>query len=321
MKYPTCYRSFIDLCFTNKLWKNEKKLKIMNVRPFDVTLRDGLQTLSNEEQQYFTTLEKIKLYNKINREHNPINLEIGSNVNYKLFPIFKDTKELYKNVELNKMIYEKEVNNYILVPSHNKLIDVLLYGATNFSFITSVSNSFQLKNTNMNLERNFENLNLMMNILDKFNARNLDIFTEKPKYKVKLYISCITECPIEGKLPLQFIVNKILLLEKLNFNTICLSDTCGTMTKDEFIFIMDKLIENGVNIRKISLHLHIHPSREDEIEEIVHIALDYGIIEFDVSYLKYGGCVMTLDKNKTYPNMNYDQFYKFITNYMAKTQK
>ena len=50
----------------------------------------------------------------------------------------------------------------------------------------------------------------------------------------------------------------------------------------------------------------------------MHTAIDYGIEEFDVSYLTTGGCSVTMDKNKLAPNMSYEQFYKYITNYLIK---
>jgi hydroxymethylglutaryl-CoA lyase len=303
--------------FLNENLAKKINERIANIRIFDVTLRDGLQTLNSTEQELFTTDYKIKLYNHLIDRYPVKNLEIGSFVNTKILPIFKDTEELFKYTENNK----NHINHYILVPNQEYLLKALNLGVKNFSFITSVSNRFQFKNTKMLLNENLNHLNEMMNILDDhkrmiFNNQNNEI---KLDYKVKLYVSCINECPIEGIIPLPKIISHLYCLNMLKFDKICLSDTCGTLTNEEFIKIMDSLIKTiKIDVSKISLHLHIKPERENEVQEIFHTALDYGINEFDVSELKTGGCSITMDNNKLAPNMSYEQFYKFITNYLLK---
>lgn len=299
--------------------KNNKKiLHVKNVKIFDVTLRDGLQGLSSYEQEVFTTTTKINLYNYLINNYRITDLEIGSIVNTNFLPIFKDTEELFKYAENNNNYSNNPINHYILIPNQEYLLKALDLGVKNFSFMSSVSNRFQFKNTKMILNENLNNLNEMMNILDKeTNKRNAR--GENFEYKAKLYVSCINECPIEGKIPISNIISQLYFLNMLNFHKICLSDTCGSLTNEDFIKIMNTLIKSiKMDVSKISLHLHINPEREKEAEEIVHTALDYGINEFDVSELKTGGCSITIENNKLLPNMSYQQFYKFITNYLLK---
>jgi hydroxymethylglutaryl-CoA lyase len=307
--YPVCIRSFGELLSSNpSLLHNFFINNINNVKPFDVTLRDGLQGLSSFEKNYFTTDNKKILYKYLIYKYNPSNLEIGSCVNKKVLPIFKDTAEFFTHSEKyiikNKLLKTK---NYVLVPNEKYLMDSLEFGATNFSFISSVSNSFQLKNANVTDNENLINLTNMMGVLNDYS-----------KYKVKLYVSCIAECPIEGKIPITTIVDKLVTLSRMNFDKICLSDTCGTLSKEEFVNIIENTKKNGIDTKRFSLHLHIKPERENEVQEIVHTALDYGIEEFDVSYLKTGGCSLTMAKNQMVPNMSYEQYYKFLTNYLMR---
>ena len=302
--YPKCALSFMELVNSQKRLTNLYVNKLIKVRPFDVSLRDGLQCLSILEQRNFNTDLKKNIYEEILRNYNPKNIEIGSCVNNKILPIFSDTEDLFHYVEnIN------DINNrhYVLVPNQDKLTNAINFGATNYSFITSVSNSFQLKNTKKTLNETYSNLVSMMRYLDKSSIEN---------YKVKLYVSCINECPIEGKIHSHNIVSELFSLSLLNFDTICLSDTCGTLTYDDFIDIIENTKKVGIDTKKISLHLHIKPEREEEIEKIVHAAINYGIIEFDVSDLKTGGCSVTIDRDKIVPNMNYEQYYKFLTNYL-----
>ena len=278
---------------------------IIKVRPFDVTLRDGLQALSVEEQIKFTTDNKKTLYTYITQKYNPTNLEIGSIVNKKVLPIFNDTEELFNYAETNK-----NKMHYALIPNQYKLNDAINLGVKNFSFITSVSNSFQIKNTNKTVSENYSNLNNMMVYLANSQIEN---------YKVKLYVSCINECPIEGKIDMSTIIGELFTLSLLKFDRICLSDTCGSLTNSDFIDIIENTRKVGIDTKRFSLHLHIREEKEYEAEKIFHSALDYGINEFDVSHLKSGGCSVTMDKNKIAPNMSYEQYYKFLTKYLINT--
>jgi hypothetical protein len=314
--YPTCAHTFREFYSNDKhiMFKYVNKLK--KVRPFDVTLRDGLQGLSKQEQLNMKSLDKIRLYFFIKQKHQPLNMEIGSIVSSKIFPVFQDSSIVYnyiKHSSLDEIAYslseEKEIisNNFILIPNQKKFQEIDKFiGLRCFSFITSVSESFQMKNTKMSLTTTFQQINNMISKLES---------TSK-QYKTKIYVSCINECPIEGKIPLLNIVTELFVLSTMKVDRICLSDTCGTLTKDVFIDIIENTKKLGINTKIFSLHLHVKPERENEIQEIVHAALDYGIEEFDVSYLKTGGCSLTIDKSDLAPNMSYEQYYKFLTNYL-----
>lgn len=305
--YPKCASSFMELIHSQKRFTNLFVNKLNKVRTFDVSLRDGLQCLSSSEQEKFNTDFKIYIYHDIIKKYNPTSLEIGSCVNKKLLPIFNDTEQLLHYVESNN----ESKSHYVLVPNIEQLMNAIHFGFRNFSFITSVSNSFQYKNTKMTLNQTYSNLINMMKYLDSLTLE---------KYSVKIYVSCINECPIEGKIHVHNIVSELFSLSLMKFNKICLSDTCGSLTNDVFIDIIEDTKKIGIDTKKISLHLHVNPDRENEVEKIFHTALDYGIDEFDISDLKTGGCSVTLDKNKISPNMSYEQYYKFLTTYLLKHQ-
>lgn len=316
--YPTCANTFREFYSHDKhiMFKYINKLK--KVRPFDVTLRDGLQGLSKEEQLNIKFIDKIRLYFFIKQKYQPSNMEIGSIVSSKIFPVFQDSSSIYNHIEyslLDEVAYslseQKEVvpNNFILIPNQKKFQDIDKFiGLRCFSFITSVSESFQMKNTKMSLTTTFQQINNMIHNLE----------TKSRQHKTKIYVSCINECPIEGKIPLLNIVTELFVLSTMNVDKICLSDTCGTLTKDVFVDIIENTKKLGINTKMFSLHLHVKPERENEVQKIVHAALDYGIEEFDVSYLNTGGCSVTMNKSDLAPNMTYDQYYKFLTNYLLQ---
>jgi isopropylmalate/homocitrate/citramalate synthase len=313
--YPKCAQSF-------KKWylSSYKFGKLYNdlgkPMPFDVTLRDGLQALSKEEQNKLTTEDKLQIYHNIISIHNPKNIEIGSIVSEKVLPVFKDT------LKISDILYDfqlkrkgKRLNNFVVIPNKEKFKSVINNSKINhFSFITSVSNSFQKKNTKMTLEESDKDIYDMLYELD--DNINTSIRSKKPF--VKLYVSCINECPIEGKIDNDFIVNRILNLNKMNVDNICLSDTCGSLNEEDFEYIVDTCAYFGIPLNKFSLHLHIKRERESEIERIIHKALDRKIIKFDVSYLDTGGCSVTMNKKNLAPNLSYDLYYKTLCNYILK---
>jgi len=312
--YPRCAESF-------KKWylSSYKFGKIYNdlgkPKPFDVTLRDGLQSLTKEEQNNLTTNDKLKIYNDISI-YRPRNIEIGSIVSEKVLPVFKDTLEIFEILtKLTCKDYitnQKKENYFIVIPNQNKLESVGKNPKINyFSFITSVSNSFQLKNTKMSLTESDKDIYEMLYELDVSKYRG------RPPF-VKLYVSCINECPIEGKVDNDFIVHRLLTLNKMNVDSICLSDTCGTLNEEDFEYIVDTCAFFGLPLSKFSLHLHVNKNREKEVEKIIHKALDRKIINFDVSLLDSGGCSVTMNREKISPNLSYDLYYKSLCNYIMK---
>ena len=58
--------------------------------------------------------------------------------------------------------------------------------------------------------------------------------------------------------------------------------------------------------------------KENEVESLIHKALDFKINKFDVSYLKTGGCSVTMKKTSLTPNLSYDLYYKSFVNYIEK---
>jgi isopropylmalate/homocitrate/citramalate synthase len=309
---PMCATSFRRWILSNPKF-NKFYCEMGEPSPFDVTLRDGLQGLSKDEQNEFTTNKKLEIYKEIILRHKPRNVEIGSIVSEKVLPMFKDTLQFFEDINnyQNEALTEK-TNHFILVPNKDKLKTIINNDNINcLSFITSVSNSFQVKNTKMNLEQSDQEIYEMLYELDENIVR-----TKKPI--VKLYVSCINECPIEGKIDNDFIVNRILKLSKMNVENICLSDTCGTITTEDFEYIIESCLFFGLAPSKISLHLHVKNDKENEVKSLIHKALDFKINKFDVSYLKTGGCSVTMNAKNLAPNLSYDLYYKSFVSYIEK---
>jgi hypothetical protein len=89
--YPSCAQSFQYFIKsygeTDKRFINKYVTKLLKVRPFDVTLRDSLQSLPIETQLTMNSETKVNLYYTIQQKYKPINMEIGSIVSNKVLPI------------------------------------------------------------------------------------------------------------------------------------------------------------------------------------------------------------------------------------------
>ena len=322
-------RRFLDLYKNDIKFKNFYS-KLGNPKPFDVTLRDGIQTLNSEENvKKFNLDYKKNLYHEIVNNYFPQNIEVGSLVSKKILPILADSMELLEYVEeCNHKLPSKlhRHNHYILFPNIKSFSDALNKGyLQNFSFITSISNSFQKKNTKKNLDETKEELLSMLELIykKKFDTNDYyknDIHYSDNYYNVKLYISCINECPLEGKIDNDFIVYEILKYNNMNINNICLSDTCGTLEVKDFEYIVDACNSKGLLFSTLSLHLHVKKEREHIVKQIIHKALDRRITKFDVSLLNTGGCSVTMDENTLSPNLSYELYYESIIEYIEKNK-
>jgi hydroxymethylglutaryl-CoA lyase len=253
-------------------------------------------------------------------------MEIGSLASQKVLPIMADSLEILKyasnqewlidrnimmdlfedpNETVSPKIENHDKKYFLLIPSLNQLPDAMKSGVKNISFITSVSNTFQKKNVNRTLEETKSGFS--------------EMFIQYPslsKSYTKLYISCVRECPIAGPIDLHFIIKEILYYHsKYPFDEICLSDTCGTLTFDDFEFIVDTIYTFGVPYSKLSLHLHVNKD-STHIDSILRYCFKRGIRKFDVSLLHMGGCSITMSKETSHSNLSYNQFYEILKKYI-----
>jgi len=287
--------------------------ELINPVLFDVSLRDGIQGMRPEEMPYN---KKVTIFNEIMHNMNPNSFEVGSLVSPKVLPIMKDSVRLYdecsqiiENINpVDELLmsgdkeYKTPPNIYLLVPPKMKKIEeAVKKGINNMSLITSVSDGFMKKNTRMTTR---EAKKIISNVyLNKF-AKN-----------VKLYLSCVNECPIDGRIDTVKIIENILFYEKY-CDELCISDTCGTLTYKHYKIIIDNCISQGINVEKISLHLHANNENYKNVENIIRYSLNKGVRRFDLSAQNEGGCSVTMNKSQIKNNLTYDTFYKILIKYL-----
>ena len=281
----------------SKLIKHLNKKFFINkdsgIKLFDVSLRDGLQA----KTKIYTFEEKKELLHKIINVHKPDSIELGSIVSSKVLPQMNHSIDLYK--------YAKKLDNnikyYLLIPNKKKLNIALDKNVENMSFISSFSNSFQEKNVRMTLKDTIKEIQDIDKILYKNNLK-----------QNKLYLSCFNNCPIEKEISeTEIMFNMLEYLDLKAFNEICLSDTTGELTNENFKKLL-LVISRIVNVNKLSLHLHVNKENEDNVLEILENAIKYDIKKFDISCIEDGGCSVTMDKSKLNSNLTYDVLDKLL---------
>ena len=193
-----------------------------------------------------------------------------------------------------------DTNFYLLIPNLNYTKKAIKHNIENMSFITSVSNEFQLKNIKKTLNETKDEIKSISKFISNKNINNK-----------KLYISCINQCPISGIIDNNYIVDEILYYNSLDsFDELCLSDTCGKLDFKNFRIIIDSLLEH-MNSNKLSLHLHMSDDLNN-LSDIINYAIDNRINSFDISILNSGGCSVTMEKDKLNNNLTYDALYKIL---------
>lgn len=264
-----------------------------NIKLFDVSLRDGLQS----QKKIYSLDEKKVMLKEIINNYNPDKIEVGSIVSNKVLPQMNNSIELYN--------YAKNLNNnikyYLLIPNKKKLKIALDNNVSNMSFISSFSNSFQKKNVKKSLDET-------KNEIKEINK----ILIDKNLYENKLYLSCFNDCPIEGNINHYHIIDELLYYSNLeSFNELCLSDTTGRLNSQDFKEIIND-IKRIINVNKLSLHLHVNKDDIENTIEIIDTALRVSISKLDISYIDEGGCSVTMDKNNLNANLNYSLLEKLF---------
>lgn len=317
--YPNCFKSFIKFCEINKLTKHKNYSKIMDIKLFDITLSYGLY---NDQKLNYKTNDKLNLYNKIIDNYNVNNLELGI-INHKSsfehnYSVFNDTIDLLNNVEYNYYNnFNKDKNNYVVFRNksdviHSKydLINMLSYGVKNFSFSLSKIYHFNQYYDSTKIKKFNQLYNLLLflqNIPPMYLYKNSDIYSNNNPFNIRLYID------YEYQITRSENISTLFYLHKFNIDKICIVDRHGKMKKDDLLFLLENIKKNFC-IKRFSLQFHCNKFNEHIVEELFHIALDYGINEFNINENILDEDTKC-DKN-IIPVLYYQTYYKWLTNYL-----
>ena len=237
----------------------DKKINIFEVGP-----RDGLQNIKNE----IPINRKIELINILSATGIK-KIECGSFVSAKWVPQMKGTDKIFQEIAR-----QKGVKYTALTPNLKGFENAVNAQVDEIAVFAAASETFSQKNVNCSIEESLE--------------RFQDIFKQAKgkKMPVRGYVSCIVECPYEGKVLPEIVLKVASRLLDMGCYEVSLGDTIGKGTPKTIEELLRVLCAE-LNQEKLAGHFH---DTSDMAIRNVEIALKYGIDTFDSAIGGLGGC-------------------------------
>lgn len=235
--------------------------------------RDAMQGMSD----FIDTSLKVEYINLLLKCNFDV-LDVGSFVSPKAIPQMKDTAEVLDKIEFSKSNTEL-LTIVANLKGAEKAIEFEQVGVLGFPL--SVSNTFQLRNTNKSIEDSILELDKIASLAASKNK------------KIVIYLSMGFGNPYNDFWNTDILSDYISkLTSELSISTIALSDTIGIATPDLVFKVFNELNKSSFNT-ELSAHLHVQPYKATEI---LDAAFKGGCRRFDGAIKGFGGCPMAEDK-------------------------
>lgn len=203
-------------------------------------------------------------------------IDFGSFVSSKAIPQMADTKDLVSMLDL------RDTNTKLLaiIANERGARDASAFEEiTYLGYPFSISETFQIRNTNSTIAESFERVKHIQ-----------DICTKNQKQLV-LYISMGFGNPYGDKYNKEIVEEWIKKLSALDIKIFSLSDTVGVATPETIAYLFDNLIPSFPGI-EFGAHLHTAPHNW---KEKIDTAFEHQCRRFDTAIFGYGGCPMAND--------------------------
>jgi len=189
----------------------------------------------------------------------------------------KDTGEL-----LSKIDFENSHSALsVIVANRRGAHDAVLHEQVSIlGYPFSISETFQLRNTNATIEKSLQRI------------ADIQAISIKNKKELLIYISMGFGNPYGDIWNAEIVEKYVSMLYSLGIRKFSLSDTIGVSTPETIRYIFSNLIPQFPDV-EFNAHLHTTP---DSWEEKVHAAYESGCRSFDGAIKGYGGCPMAKDE-------------------------
>jgi hydroxymethylglutaryl-CoA lyase len=218
-------------------------------------------------------------------------VDIGSFVSPKAIPQLSDTSSIIDSIDLSNS------NSELLVIVANKrgALNASKFEKIDFlGYPFSISENFQMRNTNKTIKDSEYELAEIISIAKKVNK------------KVVVYLSMCFGNPYGDPWNLDIVNHWVYKLSKMGVNHISLSDTIGSSNPESIKSIFNSVLKNHTNI-EFGAHLHSDPiSWYDKVDS----AFDAGCRRFDGAIKGFGGCPMA--SNKLVGNMPTEKILSYL---------
>ncbi|MFD1040205.1 hydroxymethylglutaryl-CoA lyase [Virgibacillus byunsanensis] len=230
----------------------------------EVGPRDGLQ---NEKKQV-TTEDKIAFIDMLS-DSGIKEIEYSSFVHPKWIPQLSDAYEVGKGIKR-----KPNVRYSALIPNMKGLELALDAGIDGASIFMSASEMHNKKNINKTISETYPVLGEVVGEAKKAGKH------------VTGYISTVFDCPFEGKILPEKVMEVCDHLFKAGVDDVSLGDTIGTAVPSQVEQLLEEILNRYPKERII---MHYHDTRGMAIANIL-TSLKYGITRFDSSVGGLGGC-------------------------------
>jgi hydroxymethylglutaryl-CoA lyase len=231
---------------------------------FEVGPRDGLQNIKNE----IPINKKIELIDILSTTGIE-KIECGSFVSAKWVPQMRGTNEIFE-----KIIRGAGVKYTALTPNLKGFENALHAKVDEVAVFAAASETFSQKNVNCSIDESL--------------TRFRDLFKKASEKKVPVrgYVSCIVECPYEGKISPESVLKVTSQLLDMGCYEVSLGDTIGKGTPKTIEELL-KVLCSETNQKKLAGHFH---DTSNMAIRNVEIGLKYGLSTFDSAVGGLGGC-------------------------------
>ena len=203
-------------------------------------------------------------------------LDMGSFVSERMIPQMKDTGEVLRKLDLSR----SNTKLLVIIANEKGAENALDFEEIDYlGFPFSISEIFQKRNTN-------SNINGALKMVD--NIKNI---CEKSGKELVIYISMAFGNPYHEDWSVEIAEYWTDVMAKKGINIISLADTIGTSTSESIEYLMGNLTSA---YPKIEIGAHIH-TRPDDWKVKIETAYNNGCRRFDGALMGFGGCPMADD--------------------------
>ncbi|MGY5351011.1 hydroxymethylglutaryl-CoA lyase [Wenyingzhuangia sp. IMCC45533] len=225
-------------------------------------------------------------------------VDFGSFVSPKAIPQMRDTADV-----LSKLNLDATSSKLLAIVANSRgAEDACRFDEINYlGYPFSISEIFQVRNTNKTIKESFLELQKIINLASKHNKQ------------VVTYLSMGFGNPYGDPWNVDIVGDWVEKLYQAGVQILSLSDTVGTSTPDSIEYLFKNLIPLYPKV-EFGAHLHTTPSRWHQKLEAAYLN---GCKRFDGAIKGYGGCPMAT--NALTGNMPTEKMLSFFTEQKALT--
>ena len=203
-------------------------------------------------------------------------IDFGSFVSPKAIPQMRDTADVLSHLDLSST----ETKLLAIVANRRGAVDASQFDEIQYlGYPFSISETFQLRNTNATIEESIERVKQIQEIATQANK------------ELVVYISMGFGNPYGDEWNADIVAKWTDRLAQMGIGILQLSDTIGVASPDSISYLFSNLLPAYPNV-EIGAHLHTEPHNW---REKVVAAYDNGCRRFDGAIKGYGGCPMAKD--------------------------